>query len=49
MNYSNSKLYRLISLINCLNKIAEKIIAERLSYFVETTNLLHDDQINSKK
>ena len=49
MNYLNSKLYRLISLINCLDKIAEKIVAERLSYFAKTTNLLYNDQIDSRK
>ena len=42
-NYSDPKSYRVISLLNCLGKISERIIAERLSYFAETTNLLHYD------
>ena len=48
-NYSDSKSYRVISLLNCLDKISERIIAERLSYFAETTDLLHFDQIGNKK
>src|SRR5947207_2195501 len=48
-DYSNSESYRLISLLNCLNKLAEKIIAERLIYFAETVDLLYFDQIDSRK
>jgi len=48
-NYSDFKSYRVISLLNCLGKISERIIAERLSYFAETTDLLHFDQIGNRK
>jgi len=48
-NYSDSKSYKVISLLNCLDKISERIIAERLSYFAETTDLLHFDQIDNRK
>ena len=48
-NYSDPKSYRVISLLNCLGKISERIIAERLSYFAETTDLLHFDQIGNRK
>src|SRR5438034_6464262 len=48
-NYSDSKSYKVISLLNCLNKIYERIITERLSYFAETTDLLHYDQIDNNK
>src|SRR5205809_5166968 len=48
-NYSDTKSYRVISLLNCLDKISERIIAERLSYFAETTDLLHFDQIGNRK
>ena len=48
-DYSNSESYRLISLLNCLGKLAEKIIAERLIYFAETADLLYFDQIDSRK
>ena len=36
-------------LLNCLNKIFEKIIATRLSHFVELWNLLHNEQMRDKK
>ena len=48
-DYSNPESYRLISLLNCLGKLAEKIIAERLIYFAETADLLYFDQIDSRK
>ena len=37
------KAYRVISLLNCLGKVAEKIIATRLSYLAETTDLLYPE------
>src|SRR5205814_8124686 len=48
-DYSNSESYKLISLLNCLDKLAEKIVAERLVYFAETADLLYFNQINSRK
>ena len=36
-------------LLNCLTKIFEKIITTRLSYFVEHSNLLHNEQIRDRK
>ena len=48
-NYSDPKSYRIISLLNCLGKIAEKIIAQRLLFLAETTNLLYFDQIGGRK
>jgi len=48
-NWSESKSYRIISLLNCLGKIAEKIIAARLVYLVEITDLLHFDQIGGRR
>jgi len=35
LNYSISKTYRIITLLKCLNKVAEKIIAVQLSYTAE--------------
>ena len=45
------KSYRVISLLNCLGKIAEKIIASRLAYLAEIpeVNLLDSDQIGGRK
>ena len=37
------KSYRVVSLLNCLGKVAEKIIATRLFYIVENSNLLYED------
>jgi hypothetical protein len=42
-DYSLLKSYRVIALLNCLAKVAEKIIASRLSYLAEITNLLYPD------
>jgi len=39
-DYSKPKAYRVISLLNCLGKVAEKIIVTRLSYLIETIDLL---------
>ena len=36
-------------LLNCLNKISEKIIATRLSHFAEHSNLLHNEQMGGRK
>ena len=36
-------------LLNCLKKIFEKIIATRLSHFVEHLNLLHNEQMRDRK
>ena len=49
VNYSQSKAYRIIMLLNCLKKISEKIIATRLSHFVEHSNLLHNEQMGGRK
>ena len=49
VDYSQFKAYRIIMLLNCLRKISEKIIATRLSYFVEHLNLLHNEQIKDRK
>ncbi len=49
-NYSISKTYRVITLLNCLDKVAEKIIAVQLSYTAEINNkLLNFDQMRDRK
>ena len=47
-NYLKPKVYRVISLLNCLGKVFERILAKRLSYLAKTTTLLHDSQIGSR-
>ncbi len=48
-NWLEPKSYRIIFLLNCLDKIAEKIITARLTYLAETTDLLHFNQIDGKR
>src|SRR5438876_9337037 len=48
-DWSNPKSYRIISLLNCLGKTAEKIMAIRLAYLAETTNLLYFDQMGGRR
>jgi len=44
-----SKSYKVVSLLNCLGKVAEKIIATRLFYIAETSDLLDSDQMSDRK
>jgi ribonuclease HI len=51
---SNPKSYRMISLLNCLGKISEKIIANRLSFLASKhdsreNSLLYHDQLGGRK
>ncbi len=49
-NYSISKTYRIITLLNCLDKVAEKIIAVQLFYTAEINDkLLNFDQMRDRK
>ncbi len=49
-NYSMSKIYRIITLLNCLSKVAEKIIAVQLSYTAEINDkLLNFNQMRDRK
>ena len=44
-----SKFYRVVSLLNYIEKVAEKIIAIRLSYTAETSDLLDADQMSERR
>ena len=48
-DYSLPKSYRIIILLNCLGKIAEKIVANRLAYLGENSSLLDTEQIGGRK
>ena len=48
-DYSLPKAYRVISLLNCMGKIGERIFAKRLGYLAETTDLLHHSQMGGRK
>jgi hypothetical protein len=47
-DYSAPKAYRPISLLNCLGKVSEKIMATRLAYMAERHHLLHKLQIGGR-
>jgi len=50
LNYSISKTYRIITLLNCLDKVVEKIIAIQLFYTAEINDkLLNFDQMKDRK
>jgi len=48
-DYSIPKAYRVISLLNCLGKVSERILARRLGYLAETTDLLHPSQLGGRR
>ncbi|KAF7568860.1 hypothetical protein PtrM4_112750 [Pyrenophora tritici-repentis] len=48
LDYSLPKAYRVITLLNSLGKVLERIIAKRLASLAETTNLLHPSQIGGR-
>lgn len=50
-DYSRPKAYRIISLLNCLGKVSEKILARRLAYMAELpgSSLLHHDQMGGRR
>ena len=48
-DYSFPKSYRIITLLNCLGKIADKIVANRLAYFGEKSNLLDIELMGGRK
>ena len=39
----------MISLLNCLGKVAEKIIATKLFFLAESIDLLNPDQIGGRR
>src|SRR5436190_16741670 len=43
------KSYRVISLLNCLGKISEKIIARRLTYLTNILNIMYLNQMSGRK
>jgi hypothetical protein len=48
-NYALLKTYKIISLLNCLAKVMEKIIARRLAIIAEFKTLLHIHQIGGRR
>jgi hypothetical protein len=48
-DYSIPKAYRIISLLNCLGKVSERILAKRLGLMAEEGPLLHDSQMGGRR
>jgi hypothetical protein len=48
-DFALPKAYRVISLLNCLGKVAEKIVAKRLATIAEIKTVLHPYQIGGRK
>ena len=48
-NYSISKTYRLIALLNTLNKILEIIMTNKITYFAQKFKLLSDTQMKIRR
>src|ERR1700734_4177938 len=48
-NYALPKAYKIISLLNCLAKVMEKIITRRLAVMAEFKTLLHMHQIRGRR
>lgn len=47
-DYSAPKAYRVISLLNCLGKVLERMLAKRLGALAEVTHLLHPSQMGGR-
>lgn len=47
-DYTQPKAYRVISLLNCLGKVSERVLAKRLGYLAETSHLLDPSQIGGR-
>ncbi len=43
------KSYRVISLLNCLGKVVEKLVAQKLSQFCEAKGKLHSGQMGGRR
>lgn len=41
--------YRVISLLNCVGKEVEKVVADQLSHYCESHSKLHPGQIGARK
>jgi len=48
-DYTQLKVYRYISMLSCMGKVVEKVVAELLSEKAELRVLLSDGQFGSRK
>ena len=47
-NYINSKIYKLITLLNTIKKILEIVILNRIKYITKTYNLFSNTQYDAR-
>jgi ribonuclease HI len=48
-DYAIPKAYRVISLLECLGKVVEKVVAGKVASFCESHHILHEGQFGSRK
>jgi hypothetical protein len=47
--YAIAKAYRVISLLNCLGKVVEKLAATWIAFYYETNGLFHKGQFGCRR
>ena len=48
-SYTVSKAYRVISLLECLGKVIERVVAKKVASFCENLHIFHEGQCGSRK
>ena len=48
-NYTIPKAYRVISLLECLGKVVERVVAKKVTSFCENRHIFHEGQCGSRK
>lgn len=49
VDYTGVKTYQVISFLNCLGKVYEKVVAEVLADWYEVYHILYEDQMRSHR
>jgi hypothetical protein len=48
-DYTQIKAYRVISLLNCLGKVVEKVVADMIAAYCKAAEVLHTGQIGCQR
>jgi hypothetical protein len=48
-DYTQIKAYQVISLLNCLGKVVEKVVADMIAAYCEAAEVLHTGQMGSQR
>ena len=48
-DYTQIKAYRVISLLNCLGKVVEKVVADIIAAYCKAAEVLHTGQIGCRR